>query len=186
MDKPLTVSLVRSRYLDSSNGKCLKTAGGDGRSFLSPVLHGVGMKSKGECVRIGECLLGVGSCTQRSPENTPGGSFSLQPGTCSSAAAGQGNAAAVHCCFGSQKHARRTVLAFAVRLLAGVAGKAVKAAADHGGRFCWHRGWWQRGGRAGHGACTMVAGVESARHSFPRNDTDQASPFAVTWLITPY
>lgn len=104
----------------------------------------------------------------------------------SSAAAGQGNAAAVHCCFGLQKHARRTVLAFAVRLLAGVAVKAVKADADHGGRFCCHRGWWQRGGRAGHGACTMVAWVESARHSFPRNDTDQASPFAVTWLITLY
>lgn len=59
MDKSLTISLACSGYVDSSDGKCLKTVGRDGRSYLSPVSYKVGMERKGECVSVAERLLGV-------------------------------------------------------------------------------------------------------------------------------
>lgn len=52
------------------------------------------------------------------------GTSSTEQGVNSSATAGEGDAVTVHCCFGLQKHATGTLLAFAVRLLAAVAVKS--------------------------------------------------------------
>lgn len=52
------------------------------------------------------------------------GTSCTEQGVNSSATAGEGDAVTVHCCFGLQKHATGTLLAFAVRLLAAVAVKS--------------------------------------------------------------